>query len=393
MEKRNIIKPKNKNTIKNEDFKILDNFIQKCLDRFKFIEPKKELYESTGEHKNIIISHKSTIPDLVIWNKTFNKNNCFIGADTSKHNEFPRFLFYIKIKKNKKSKNIGNSSKKNNNNKNNINNSDIDLSDNYSNLSKTNSVNSDNNNINKININSLNNNIENNSYESNKNYNYSNAFNIIENQLFNNKNNILNLTIYLIQLYLYKNGWIILTKDEHFSGPGTSIDLFQFLQEKIKENINLNDYTIIDINKQVKYCGQYFFILLSNTLPNILQKKQLEYIKFENIMNKHFLISNYNNINNLNYNNYLNNEKKDYYKINNNLYFKENNNIFSNIINYNGIKKINNNINIKPNYILNNNSNNFNNIFNCNLNNRNEIANFIEKINLQNKTNLANDSN
>ena len=37
-------------------------------------------------------------------------------------------------------------------------------------------------------------------------------------------------------LYMDKNGWIILTKDEHFSGTGTSMDLFQFLQEKIKEN-------------------------------------------------------------------------------------------------------------------------------------------------------------
>ena len=36
----------------------------------------------------------------------------------------------------------------------------------------------------------------------------------------------MNLAIYLIQLYLDKNGWIILTKDEHFSGPGTSLDLF-----------------------------------------------------------------------------------------------------------------------------------------------------------------------
>ena len=94
-----------------------------------------------------------------------------------------------------------------------------------------------------------------------------------------------------MELYLYKNGWIILTKDEHFSGPGTSINLFQFLQEKIGENINLNDYTIIDINKQVKYFGNQFFILLSNILPNIVHKKQIEFIKYESIRNKQFFNS------------------------------------------------------------------------------------------------------
>ena len=297
MENKNILKQKTKNAIKKEDFKNLDNFIQKSLDRFKFIAPKKELYDATGEDKNLIISHKSTIPDLVIWNKAFNKNNCFIGANTSKQNEFPRFLFYIKIKKNKKSKNIGDSFKKNNNSKNNDNNIDTNHLENSSNLSGENSNNSDNN-INKINIiknysffDNFKNNIENNSYVGNRNCNYNNSFNLIENKPFNKNSNIINLTAFLVELYLYKNGWIILTKDEHFSGPGTSINLFQFLQEKIGENINLNDYTIIDINKQVKYFGNQFFILLSNILPNIVHKKQIEFIKYESIRNKQFFNS------------------------------------------------------------------------------------------------------
>ena len=106
MKSRYKIKQDNKrNIIQKQDLKNLDDFIQKCLDNFKFVEPKKELYETTGIDKDLIISHKSTIPDLVIWNKTFNKNNCFIGANTSIQNEFPRYLFYIKIKKNKKMKN------------------------------------------------------------------------------------------------------------------------------------------------------------------------------------------------------------------------------------------------------------------------------------------------
>ena len=81
----------NKNKITEKHLNNLDEFIQKCLDNFKFVEPKQKLYESTGEDKNIIISHKSTIPDLVIWNKTFNKNNCFVGANTNIENKFPRY--------------------------------------------------------------------------------------------------------------------------------------------------------------------------------------------------------------------------------------------------------------------------------------------------------------
>ena len=114
-EKENIINM-NKNKITEKHLNNLDEFIQKCLDNFKFVDPKKELYESTGEDKNLIISHKSTIPDLVIWNKTFNKNNCFIGANTNNETKFPRYLFYIKIKKNKKSKKNNNDINKNKNN-------------------------------------------------------------------------------------------------------------------------------------------------------------------------------------------------------------------------------------------------------------------------------------
>ena len=252
----------NKNKITEKHLNNLDEFIQKCLDNFKFVEPKQKLYESTGEDKNIIISHKSTIPDLVIWNKTFNKNNCFVGANTNIENKFPRYLFYIKIKKNKKSK------KNNNENKNNNIINDI------------NSVNY----LNTININ-VNNNIN------NKNKKFfkkeeKNKFSM--NNIENNMNFInmeINLVTYLINLYLYKNGWIILT-NENFSGPGTSINLYQYLQEKLKENCNLDNYIIIDINKQVKFKGYNFYNILTNVLNKILQKKQMELIQFGKIMSK-----------------------------------------------------------------------------------------------------------
>ena len=84
-----------------QNFKAFDDFIQSSLDKFKFVDPMQELYDATGNDANTIISHKSTIPDLVIWNKTFNKNECFEGADCNNNNPFPRFQFYLRVKTNK----------------------------------------------------------------------------------------------------------------------------------------------------------------------------------------------------------------------------------------------------------------------------------------------------
>ena len=417
----NEIKDINKrNIIQREDLKNLDDFIQKCLDNFKLVEPKKNLYEATGEDKDLIISHKSTIPDLVIWNKTFNKNNCFIGANTSIQNEFPRFLFYIKIKKNKKPKNkinLKSNNKTDSSNEFNINffeknnnnnekkeekNSKKDQNKNNSNVNK---------NIKKNNINDIGNeknikykiNEEKNKFSINRNTNMNEIINNLDNS------NMINLTIYLIQLYMDKNGWIILTKDEHFSGPGTSIDLYQFLQEKINSNINLNEFIVIDINKQVKYLGNYFFMILLNILPNFIHKKQFEFIEFEKLMNKQFPIQK-SIIDGIHKNNYINNSnmlKSNNYNIfnsgnnnfinNNNL---NNNHLFSGIHNFqntqnffNGINQINNyNItNINQYLFINNNSNNSNILNNkdnyINFNNNNKNLQDIENNNLKNKEN------
>ena len=72
--------------------KKLDDFIQNSLDKYFFIDPWKELYDSAGVYSNFI-SNKSAIPDLVIYNKKFNKNECFVGADLSKYVSFPRYCF------------------------------------------------------------------------------------------------------------------------------------------------------------------------------------------------------------------------------------------------------------------------------------------------------------
>ena len=188
-----------------------------------------------------------------------------------------------------------------------------------------------------------------------------------------------------------KNGWIILTKDEHFSGPGTSLDLFQYLQEKIKEKTNLNELIIIDINKQVKYFADYFYMILSHILPKIIQKNQAEFIKYKENMNRNALnqlsIINYNNHNILHMNasnypniSFLNNEnnisKNNNYN-NNNLqlngmnFFIDNNNVFSNELNrFNGINK-NNNSNNQYLYMKNYNFN-----INHNINNNITMENY-----------------
>ena len=117
-EKKENLLPKNpKNKITSKHLTNLDNFIQQCLDKFKFIDPKKEFYDATGDEKDLVISHKSTIPDLVIWNKKFNKNECFEEGNTKKMNSFPRFQFYLRIKSNKPDKDKKKEKKNNQQNK------------------------------------------------------------------------------------------------------------------------------------------------------------------------------------------------------------------------------------------------------------------------------------
>ena len=93
-----------KKILTKKDLTKLDDFIQQCLNVFKFVDPRQEFYDATGEEKDLIISHKSTIPDLVIWNKTFNKNECFEEANIKKSNPFPRFQFFLRIKSTKAEK-------------------------------------------------------------------------------------------------------------------------------------------------------------------------------------------------------------------------------------------------------------------------------------------------
>ena len=57
---------------------------------------KSLLYSITVKDSYDIISNKSTIPDLVIYNKPFNKNDCFFNSNKkSKHKKSPRVQFIL----------------------------------------------------------------------------------------------------------------------------------------------------------------------------------------------------------------------------------------------------------------------------------------------------------
>jgi hypothetical protein len=72
------------------DHKALDDFIQASLERYRFVDPAEEMYLATGVYSKYIISNKSAIPDLVIWNKKFNKNECFHENSSKEFSTFPR---------------------------------------------------------------------------------------------------------------------------------------------------------------------------------------------------------------------------------------------------------------------------------------------------------------
>ena len=85
--------------LKKEDLKSFDKFIQETLDKYIDVKPWEDLYKNTGDNHKDIISDKSTIPDLVIFNKRFNKLNCFYYENNKRqYVKFPRKHFKLKPK-------------------------------------------------------------------------------------------------------------------------------------------------------------------------------------------------------------------------------------------------------------------------------------------------------
>ena len=80
------------------NFKEFDLFIQRCLDKYFYVEPWKKLYERAGKLHKDIISDKPTIPDLIIYNKKFNKSLCFYSNNPKSYVKFPRIRFILRPK-------------------------------------------------------------------------------------------------------------------------------------------------------------------------------------------------------------------------------------------------------------------------------------------------------
>ena len=83
-----------------EELAKFDCLIQDTLDKYITVNAWDELYKNTGDDHKDIISDKSTIPDLVIYNKGFNKLDCFYTSNKrGKKIKFPRTLFVLRPKK------------------------------------------------------------------------------------------------------------------------------------------------------------------------------------------------------------------------------------------------------------------------------------------------------
>ena len=421
-----------KKCISKKDLTNLDEFIQNCLDKFKFIDPKEEFYEATGDEKDLIISHKSTIPDLVIWNKVFNKNECFIESNNKKMNSFPRFQFYLRIKSNKpekdkkkekknkknqknKKKEKKNQSNNNATNNNNINNdnksnndtinkveekkiisdlSDIDIKKiveynprhknnlfrKYANPQKENNDINNNNKISNINNNLLS--LSNDFIENNINNNLNNNNNnfIQHYNLNNNSNNNINRIPPIndiISYYRDKKGWMIFDNYNNtniFKMNFTSDELYTFLG-KIT---NLKGYYVCENEFNVRYSGEIMYNILTK-FYEINNNSQIELMLQRMKLND--LNNNYNNIinNSINNNNIRNNNFNINYNIiqENNIipeFIKTNTNESTNnnskIINNDNFSNMNMNF-FSPNF-SNNNTNVANDIFNNNNFNNNE---------------------
>ena len=126
--------------------------------------------------------------------------------------------------------------------------------------------------------------------------------------------------------YLETKGWIVLDNNRKYISNFSSFELFAFLTNILKNNNDLKSYIVGMPNNLAMFNGEQIYIILSQTLPIILQKKQNELIQHEKEnekKNKNIENENINNINkqeendepnyNLNYytRNYENEDNKD----------------------------------------------------------------------------------
>ena len=312
----------------NKLHKSLDIFIQNSLNKFKFVEVKRELYFNTGDDINSIISHRSTIPDLVIWNKPFNKNKCFYNMrESEEYNKYPRVPFYLRLNnkqdKYRNRKNIYQYKRVDNNSsyeklvdfvdrltlnqKEEINTKEVkNINGVDANESNEEIINKQKNEINEKYKNSLNNcdilnidkkcgnelinkdiyindkgsdnnnhpryKIESNDYVTPVNKTKKTMNDYYQNQFKQNE-----ILMNYVYSYLDKKGWIVFRKDGDYVSNFTSFELFSFLTNILNSKSDLKIFIIGMQTDSMMFNGEQIYIILSQTLPIILQKKQIEF--------------------------------------------------------------------------------------------------------------------
>ena len=87
-----------------KDLNLFDDFIQTALDKYNYTSEIPKLDESAEKFHDYIINEESQIPDLIIYNKTFNKNDCYSGYYNFGFNKFPRKKFVLNAQKNSENK-------------------------------------------------------------------------------------------------------------------------------------------------------------------------------------------------------------------------------------------------------------------------------------------------
>ena len=157
------------------------------------------------------------------------------------------------------------------------------------------------------------------------NFNNNNLLGLIGNNPLNLYNqtlpfqNNLNLQNNLLTQYILKYwtvlGWLVFIKEgSKFKqiNSFTSFDLFTFLNQKITENVKVDDYIITTENKEQKYTGGIMYLNIVKIFPtvfNILKDQSLKQIGLNSMIlnqnNNNFGLNNTNILNNLNNNNFL----------------------------------------------------------------------------------------
>ena len=278
-----------------------DRNIQYFLNRYKHYDENPEYAKNIGENENLIISHKSTIPDLVIYNKVFNKNECFYEANKKEKNYFPRQQYYIRFVKDEKliskglkdSKNEGVSEKKEKgnqieNNKNNENNFSDDENDemeiikNSKNQNKMKEISYVENNSTISNNNSMYNEIEN--LQNNKN-DLSNLLNTMKPNFnyFNNSQNYeegSNSISYNSGVMNNVKSYMEITTDENSNNPQQSNIYPNYQNKNFYNNNNNNNNKIVNMfSNQIELLELIREKENSNASKEIINKLKEDVIK------------------------------------------------------------------------------------------------------------------